>query len=111
MSQYQKFVDEFGNDEDSEDGGDSEDEGGASKRKPDDWKAQFDQNVDDDFKFGFQINPGQGKGSGADKGAYMRLYSDFFLSDVIVASPLGLRLVVEGSSGIFTRIYIISVRY
>ena len=57
--------------------------------------------MDDDFKLGIQINPGQGKGTGADRGAYLRMYCDFFQSDVIVASPLGLRLLIEknGSGG------------
>jgi U3 small nucleolar RNA-associated protein 25 len=63
--------------------------------KPEDWKADFRQNIDDDFKIGVQINPGHGKGSGADKGVYVRLYSDFFISDIIVASPLGLRFIIE----------------
>ena len=91
ISQWEKFEEEFeGYDEDA-----NEDADGA-KSKPDDWNYIFkDQNVDDDFKFGLQINPGQGKGKGSDKGSYVRLYSDFFLSDVIIASPLGLRLVAE----------------
>jgi U3 small nucleolar RNA-associated protein 25 len=57
--------------------------------------------MDDDFKLGIQINPGQGKGTGADRGAYLRMYCDFFQSDIIVASPLGLRLLIEknGSGG------------
>ena len=92
ISQIEKFDEEFGNSDDNAD--DSEDEGVANK-KPADWRHIFGQNVDDDFKLGIQINPGQGKGSGADKGAYIRLYSDFFMSDVIIASPLGLRLAVE----------------
>lgn len=92
ISQVEKFVEEYGSSE--EDGGCSEEEGVMNK-KPQDWKHIFDQNVDDDFKLGLQVNPGQGKGSGAEKGAYIRLYSDFFLSDIIIASPLGLRLAVE----------------
>ena len=60
-------------------------------------------NMDDDFKLGLQINPGQGKGTGADRGAYLRMYCDFFQSDMIIASPLGLRLLIEknasGGSG------------
>eukprot|EP00605_Chrysophyceae_sp_TOSAG23-4_P002836 GSChrysophyteH1.ASY1.ANO1.3124.1 assembled CDS len=62
---------------------------------PDDWKADFQQNVDDDFKIGIQVNPGKGKGNGASKGVYLRLFSDFYISDVIIASPLGLRFVME----------------
>lgn len=82
---------------------DSDEEGEVRKppinsKKPDDWNAVFKGNIDDDFKMGIQVNPGQGKGNGSDKGVYLRLFSDFFQSDIIIASPLGLRLVVEGKS-------------
>ena len=63
--------------------------------RPDDWQYDFRQNCDDDFKMGIQFNPGRGKGNGSNKGVYLRLFSDFFISDVIVASPLGLRLIIE----------------
>ena len=96
ISQYKKFIDEFGSSDSDEVDEAEEDE--LNKKKPADWTSLFKQNVDDDFKFGLQINPGQGKGSGVDKGAYVRMYSDFYLSDVIIASPLGLRLVVEASN-------------
>jgi U3 small nucleolar RNA-associated protein 25 len=67
-------------------------------RKPDDWKAHFHGNIDDDFKIGIQVNPGHGKGSGKAKGVYFRLFSDFYLSDIIVASPIGLKLILENSN-------------
>ena len=50
-------------------------------------------------QMGIQVNPGHGKGSGSGKGAYLRLFSDFYISDIILASPLGLRLSVEKGSG------------
>ena len=119
LSSRDKFAEEFGppdDDEDDEDEDDDEEDeeeekgraGGESlkrKRKqkkrrppehPDDWRALFKgQNVDDDFKVGVQINPGQGKGKGAGRGAYMRLFCDFYQSDVVIASPLGLRFLIE----------------
>jgi U3 small nucleolar RNA-associated protein 25 len=113
MSNKEKFEEEFGApDSDSEDDSDEEEEGdpktaaGKSKskskkrkegrEKPDDWNALFkDSNMDDDFKLGIQINPGQGKGTGSARGAYLRMYCDFFQSDIIIASPLGLRLLIE----------------
>ena len=68
-----------------------------NKTKPEDWRSVFQGNVDDDFKMGIQINPGQGKSTGtsAGKAPLVRLYSDFLVSDVIIASPLGLRLCLE----------------
>lgn len=47
---------------------------------------------------GIQINPGQGKGTGAAKGVSMRLFSDFYISDVIIASPIALKLAIENGS-------------
>lgn len=89
LSNLDKFVAEFGLPVD-------EDERRSNLNKPEDWKAMFDgQNVDDDFKMGIQVNPGHGKGSGADKGVYLRLYSDFYHSDIVLASPLGIRLLIE----------------
>lgn len=46
---------------------------------------------------GIQVNPGHGKGSGASKGTYLRLYSDFYISDIILASPIALKLVMEAN--------------
>jgi U3 small nucleolar RNA-associated protein 25 len=85
-SNTERFLEDYGLSE--EDVGDNE--------KPSDWKALFHgKNVDDDFKLGIQVNPGHGKGSGPDKGVYLRLYSDFYQSDIIIASPLGIRLLLE----------------
>lgn len=46
---------------------------------------------------GIQVNPGHGKGSGPSKGTYLRLYSDFYISDIILASPIALKLVMESN--------------
>jgi U3 small nucleolar RNA-associated protein 25 len=86
VSNGERFVEEYGADDESE----------PQPRKPQDWRDLFEgQNVDDDFKLGIQVNPGHGKGSGMDKGVYLRLFADFYLSDIVIASPLGIRLLIE----------------
>lgn len=92
-SNLSKLQEEFGMSEE-----DAADVAELNARKPMDWQALFQNNTDDDFKFGIQLNPGHGKGSGASRGVYARLFSEFYASDIIVASPLGLRLVVEAKA-------------
>ena len=61
----------------------------TAAKKPRDHKFRFRGNVDDDFKLGIAF---------AKKN--MRLYTEFYVSDVIVASPLGLRrAMAEKASG------------
>ncbi|XP_028842887.1 U3 small nucleolar RNA-associated protein 25 homolog isoform X1 [Denticeps clupeoides] len=57
--------------------------------RPDDYHAVFSGNVDDHFRIGVSILKRS-----------MRLYSPFYSSDIIIASPLGLRtlLGVDGES-------------
>lgn len=89
VSNTDRFAEEFGPPDD-------EGEGEEDRRKPADWRAVFEgSNVDDDFKMGVQVNPGHGRGSGADKGAYLRLFTDFYNSDFVIASPLGIKLLLE----------------
>jgi len=52
---------------------------------PMDFKKTFTGNIDDDFKLGISLSRRQ-----------MKLYSPFYESDLIVASPLGLRRVMGG---------------
>ena len=87
-----KFEEEYGTPDDTDN------DENQNRNKPADWRELFDDNTDDDFKMGIQLTPGQGKGSGVGKGSLLRLYSDFYLSDIIIASPLGLRLVVEAQN-------------
>lgn len=57
-------------------------EGGKEHRapkKPVDWKHRFRGNVDDDFKLGVSLTK-----------KTVKLYSDFYQSDILIASPLGL---------------------
>jgi U3 small nucleolar RNA-associated protein 25 len=71
-----------------------------TKQKPADWHAHvgLGLNCDDDFKLGIAFTPGGGKRGG---GVGVRLYADFYHSDLIIASPLGLNLVMgeAGRSG------------
>lgn len=99
FANYDKFVEEYSYVADFESDEAEKKYENSANRQPDDWKDIFyRQNTDDDFKLGIQINVGQGKGHGSEKGVYMRLFSDFMISDIIIASPLGLRLAIEKSS-------------
>ena len=58
-------------------------------------------NQDDDFKIGISLIPktaGKNKANN-NSNVSIRLYSDFFKSDIIVASPLGLRMILNPEGG------------
>jgi len=59
----------------------------ARKDKPDDYYDTFQGNIDDNFKLGVGVTKKS-----------LKLYTDFYNSDIIISSPLGLRMVtgVEG---------------
>ena len=57
----------------------------ASVDKGDTFKWQFRGNIDDCYRIGIKCTR---------KG--MKLFCEFYSSDIIIASPLGLRLVIEG---------------
>ncbi|RWS26688.1 Digestive organ expansion factor-like protein [Leptotrombidium deliense] len=56
-------------------------------RKPDDYKQLFAGNIDDSFRIGISVTKKS-----------LKLYSDFYSSDIIIASPLGLRIII-GADG------------
>ena len=64
----------------------------GSKFKPQDFNETFEGDCDDDFKLGLGVTKSS-----------LKLYTDFYSSDIIIASPLGLKLVigdeVEGEDG------------
>ena len=64
----------------------------GSKFKPQDFNETFEGDCDDDFKLGLGVTKSS-----------LKLYTDFYSSDIIIASPLGLKLVigeeVQGEDG------------
>ena len=64
------------------------DEPDSSKdNRPQDFKLMFAGNIDDCFRIGISVRK-----------KAMTLYAKFYYSDIIVASPLGLRTII-GSEG------------
>ena len=53
-------------------------------QKPESYKNIFKGNLDDCFKIGIKFTKKS-----------IKLYSDFYSSDILVASPLGLRMIIE----------------
>ncbi|XP_035530602.1 digestive organ expansion factor [Morone saxatilis] len=80
VSNKKRFKEEFGEEADDKP---------SSLQRPDDYSAIFSGNVDDHFRIGVSIVRSS-----------IRLYSPFYSSDIIIASPLGLRTVLgaEGES-------------
>uniref|UniRef100_A0A673JJC2 U3 small nucleolar RNA-associated protein 25 homolog n=1 Tax=Sinocyclocheilus rhinocerous TaxID=307959 RepID=A0A673JJC2_9TELE len=78
VSNKKRFKEEYG-----EEPGESP----AKLHRPDDYHAVFSGNTDDHFRIGVSIMKRS-----------MRLYSPFYSSDIIIASPLGLRTVL-GADG------------
>lgn len=75
---YKRFVKEFEN---------PDDEDSVNMRKPEDYRQTFAGNIDDSFRIGLSVTK-----------RTLKLYSEFFSSDIIIASPLGLRMII-GAEG------------
>jgi U3 small nucleolar RNA-associated protein 25 len=76
-------------------------------QKGSDWLELFgdDVNDDDDFKLGLAIHKAAGgsksrsnKGMSKDE-LGIKLFADFYRSDIIIASPLGLKILLENKDG------------
>uniref|UniRef100_A0A3B4ZFH6 U3 small nucleolar RNA-associated protein 25 homolog n=1 Tax=Stegastes partitus TaxID=144197 RepID=A0A3B4ZFH6_9TELE len=78
VSNKKKFKEEFG---------EEADEKPSNLQRPEDYRAIFSGNVDDHFRIGVSIIRSS-----------IRLYAPFYSSDIIIASPLGLRTVL-GAEG------------
>ena len=65
----------------------SEDDPPIGAKKPDDYKTLFAGNIDDSFRIGLSLTKKS-----------LKLYTDFYSSDIIIVSPLGLRLAL-GAEG------------
>ncbi|KAJ2083891.1 rRNA-binding ribosome biosynthesis protein utp25 [Coemansia sp. RSA 988] len=77
-----RFMKEYGPDEDEEQ------RHSANTRKPDDFQQTFAGNIDDAFRIGLQLHHKS-----------VKLYADFYRADIIVASPIGLRMTTGAESG------------
>ncbi|XP_072313781.1 U3 small nucleolar RNA-associated protein 25 homolog [Eucyclogobius newberryi] len=80
VNNKKRFKEEFGEEPDDKP---------SNLKRPDDYRAVFSGNVDDHFRIALSIIRSS-----------VRLYAPFYSSDIIIASPLGLRTVLgaEGES-------------
>merc|ERR1712071_258234 len=84
-----KFYEEFGVEKDEEAGKSKvkEEEKDKIKRKPEDYEAIFAGNSDDSFRMGISVAK-----------RTLKLYAGFYVSDILIASPLGLRTIIDEDS-------------
>ncbi len=90
VSNKKRFFDSFGPEGDENGGAVVLDEEGneIKKERADDHSFLFSGNVEDHFKIGLSISKKS-----------LKLYTEFYSSDIIIASPLGLKAVIGGIDG------------
>jgi len=92
------------------------------EKKGKDWNELFGDNVnqDDDFKLGIALTPKvatKNKKNNSSTNVQVKLYTDFFRSDIIIASPIGLKMLIapdedgkEGDSDFLSSIEICMIQ-
>jgi U3 small nucleolar RNA-associated protein 25 len=128
---FERFDAEFGRGADADDDEDGETPLDSNKElrrkavlesKGKDWNEIFgdDLNQDDDFKLGIALTPKAAKSGKADNSTkvQVKLYTDFYKSDIVVCSPIGLKILLapdedgkEGDSDFLSSIEICLVQH
>lgn len=87
VENYSRFEDEYGvpRPEDADEA-EATEEAKKRDRRPEAFKHLFRDNIDDCFRLGIKFTRKS-----------MKIFSDFYSADVIIASPLGLRLIIDGA--------------
>ena len=69
----------------------------VQEAKGQNWNEIFgdDVNTDDDFKVGFSMTPKVAGGKGDGGSVAVKMYTNFYRSDIIMASPLALKMAIQ----------------